>query len=153
MRENRLYDTLRRSSELYQSQEMQMNFGAEFPSRMSSFRHNTSKDSDTALEGSFGLGYINAAYLDDEHRPKTPTWSAQETPRVPRWSTTDSLKDAFESLDELTSRLNAEDSISRVTSLSMERRSQRSARSDPNTPRQQVMWVVVVELATTSVFK
>ncbi|XP_052807920.1 protocadherin gamma-A4-like [Mya arenaria] len=140
LRENRLYDSLRRPSTMYDSQEMRLDFGTELPSRFSSFRQSPRKESDITMEGSFGLGYVNTGYNDDDQdNPKSPTWSTSETPRVPRWTTTDSLKDAIESLDELTTRLNAEDSISRVTSLSLERRSQRSAKSEPTTPRQVVI--------------
>ncbi|WAR06774.1 FAT4-like protein [Mya arenaria] len=115
LRENRLYDSLRRPSTMYDSQEMRLDFGTELPSRFSSFRQSPRKESDITMEGSFGLGYVNTGYNDDDQdNPKSPTWSTSETPRVPRWTTTDSLKDAIESLDELTTRLNAEDSISRV---------------------------------------
>lgn len=125
-----LYDSLRRRSALYDSQELRMDFGEEYASRISTFRRNRYKDDEIPLEGSFGTGVVNMAYTnDDDNGPKTPTWSANDTPRIPRWNTSDSLKDAIQSLEDLTTRLNAEDNISGVTSLSRERRSQKSNKS------------------------
>ncbi|XP_053390764.1 uncharacterized protein LOC128553614 [Mercenaria mercenaria] len=111
---NRLYDTLRRPSTLYDSQELRMDFAEEeLPSRFSTFK-GPGKESEVSLEGSFGLGYVNAAFNcdgDDINTPRTPTWSCNDTPRIPRWSTSDSLKDAMASLEELTNRLNREDNF------------------------------------------
>ena len=134
MKNQRLYETLRRPSTLYDTQEIRLEFGDERGSGHLNreFRRSKSKESEEQ-EGSFGLGYLNTAYLpdddDDENAPKTPTWSTNDTPRIPRWNTSDSLKDAMESLEELTNRLNAEDNISRITSLSRERKSLRSYKS------------------------
>lgn len=133
-----LYDNLRRPSAMYDSQELRMDFNEdELHSRLSTFRQST----ETSLEGSFGYGYVNTAFHsdgDDVDTPKTPTWSCNDTPRIPRWSTSDSLKEAMASIDELTSRLNSEDNISRVSSMSRCRMSQKSSRDEPQTPRSDV---------------
>lgn len=133
-----MYDVLRRPSNLYDSQELRMNFSEDdIPSRFSTFRGPRKKE-DENLEGSFGLGFVNSAFNQDGEEinaPVTPTWSCNDTPRVPRWSTTDSLKDAMESLEELTSRLNSEDNISRITNISRGAKSQKSNVSEPVTPR------------------
>lgn len=108
-------------------------------SRSNTFRRSDRNETETSLEGSFGYGYVNTAFNsdgDDVDSPKTPTWSCNDTPRIPRWSTNDSLKDAMASIDELTSRLNSEDNISRVSSLSRSRMSPQS--SEPQTPRSDV---------------
>ncbi|XP_045196353.2 protocadherin Fat 4-like [Mercenaria mercenaria] len=129
---------LRRPSTLYDSQELRMDFAEEeLPSRFSTFK-GARKESEVSLEGSFGLGYVNAAFNcdgDDINTPRTPTWSCNDTPRIPRWSTSDSLKDAMASLEELTHRLNTEDNISRVSNISRSRRSQKSDKSELQTPR------------------
>lgn len=137
VKNNRLYETLRRPSTMYDSQELRMDFSEDEPSRMSTFRGPGRKQSEH-LEGSFGLGFVNTAFNcdgDNINAPTTPTWSCNDTPRVPRWSTSDSLKDAMESLDELTHRLNSEDNISRVSNMSRGRRSEKSSKSEPVTPR------------------
>ncbi|KAH3735124.1 protocadherin Fat 4-like [Dreissena polymorpha] len=138
IKEHRLYDTLRRSSTMYSTQELSLDFYHDIPSGYSTHRRTQSDQSEHNYEfqSSFGLGIINSGYaVNDEDAPKTPIWSTISTPRIPRWTTTDSLKDAMESLDALTSRLNAEDTISGVTSISLERRSLKSAKSEPNSPR------------------
>jgi hypothetical protein len=138
IKNQRLYDNLRRPSTMYDSQELRMNFGAEeLPSVFSTFRGRPRKDNESPLEGSFGLGYINTACdVDDDIAPKTPTWSVSDTPRIPMWSTSDSLKDAMASLEELSNRLNSEDNISRISNMSRGLRSQKSStKSEPVTPR------------------
>jgi hypothetical protein len=113
----------------------------ELPSRFSTFKGPGKRNEDITMDGSFGLGFANAAFNADGEElntPTTPTWSCNDTPRIPRWSTSDSLKDAMASLEELTNRLNNEDNISRVSNMSRGRRSVKSTKSDPQTPRSEV---------------
>lgn len=129
VKNHKLYDSLRRPSTLYDSQELRMEFGDEVPSRLNTFAGRMRRTApEDPLEGSFGLGVINTGFTDTvfENGPKTPTWSTSDTPRIPKWSTSDSVKDAIESLDDLTTRLNSEDNISRVSNLSRSRRSVKS---------------------------
>ncbi|KAL4232680.1 Cadherin-23 [Mactra antiquata] len=143
VKNHKLYDSLSRRSTMYDSQEIGMDFGDEHSSRLNTSTNRLRRNAqEETLEGSFGMGIVNSGFVDYENLPKTPTWSTGNTPRIPRWSTTDSIKDAMESLDELTSRLNSEDNISRVSNLSRSRRSLKSnvseSRSDkiPNGMRQ-----------------
>lgn len=115
-----------------------MDFGDEYPSRFSTFRGTRGRDDEIPLEGSFGLGFVNKAFVSEDtiSGSKTPIWQSNDDPRIPRWNTSDSLKDAIQSLDDLTNRLNSEDNISAVTNLSRDRRSLKSNKSNPTTPRE-----------------
>ena len=138
VKQHHLYDSLRRPSNMYASQELRMDFGYEIPSRFSTYRGGRGKDDEIPLEGSFGLGYVNSGFTGDGDTtsPKTPhIWHTSDEPRIPRWNTSDSLKDALQSLEDLTSRLNSEDNISAVTNMSRERRSLKSNKSGPSSPR------------------
>lgn len=118
---------------IYDSQEMKMDFGDEnFLSRHSTFRGSSHRRSAAeSLETSFNGNYINPVFTDDEGNPvKVSTWSGCGTPRIPRWSTSDSIKDAIASLEDLTKRLNSEDNISRVSNMSKSRQSQKSFKPD-----------------------
>ena len=112
---------------------MKVNFGEEnHASRHSTFRGSTHRRSSPGpIETSFGGNYINPVFTDEDGNPVTrSSWSESGTPRIPRWSTSDSLKDAIASLEDLTSRLNSEDNISRVSNLSKSRQSQKSFKPD-----------------------
>ena len=118
---------------IYDSQELKVDFSDEnFASRHSTFRSNTrTKETAEIQETSFGYNYINPVFKDDDGNPiKTSNWSTNGTPRVPRWSTSDSLKDAIASLEDLTNRLNSEDNISRVSNMSRGRYSEKSFKDD-----------------------
>ncbi|KAH3736955.1 hypothetical protein DPMN_043531 [Dreissena polymorpha] len=76
------------------------------------------------------FGFINSGYtVTDEDAPQTPIRSTISTPRIPRWTTTDSWKASMEMLNVLKSRLNT---ISGLTSISQKRK---SANSEPNSAR------------------
>ena len=118
---------------IYDSQELKVEFGDEnFSSRHSTFRSNTRpKEPAEVQETSFGYNYINPVFTDDDGNPiKMSSLSGNTTPRVPRWSTSDSLKDAIASLEDLTNRLNSEDNISRVSNMSRGRYSEKSLNDD-----------------------
>ena len=124
-----------RRSTIYDSQEMKVNFGEEAvtTSRPSTFRGSTHRrSSPQPIETSFGGNYINPVFTDDDGNPviRSSSWTEAGTPRIPRWSTSDSLKDAIASLEDLTSRLNSEDNISRVSNMSKSRQSQKSFKPD-----------------------
>ena len=135
IKHHQLYQHMSRRNTIYDSQELKVNFGDEnFPSRHSTFRSSRSSPTPGALETletSFGGNYINPVFTDDEGQPvRVSSWTGDGTPRIPRWSTSDSLKDAIASLEDLTNRLNSEDNISRVSNMSKARQSQKSFKED-----------------------
>ena len=133
IKHHQLYQHMSRRNTIYDSQEMKMMFGVENDaSRHSTFRGSTHRRSaPESIETSFGGNYVNPVFTDDDGNPVTKSsWSGSGTPRIPRWSTSDSLKDAIASLEDLTSRLNSEDNISRVSNLSKGRQSQKSFKQD-----------------------